>query len=144
MRYLLHAEQLQELSARQEYLYDITKLYFLPGPPEGSYIPLHPVGMIGPDILFITGHTDQVEKHLDEWINRIPEKTLVITSCFGNTFKRFAGKKILYVPPSKSICTIRKGAPFGFGFNISDVELDFYNAKGNIKERVRSAYTRLR
>lgn len=144
MRYLLHEKQLQELSARQEFLYDVAKLYFLPGPPEGSYTPLRPVGAIGPDMLFITGHTDQVKKHLDEWIDQIPEKTLVITSCFGNTFNRFAGKKILYVPPSRNICAIRKGTLFGFGFNISDVELDFYNAPGSIKERVRSVYTRLR
>ena len=57
MRYLLHQSQLNELNGRQAYLYDIFQLYFLPGKPEGSYIPLVPLGTKGPDVLFITGHT---------------------------------------------------------------------------------------
>lgn len=60
MRYLLHKSQAHELEARQEYLFDIFHLYFLPGKPEGSYIPLIPVGTKGLDVLFITGHTTYV------------------------------------------------------------------------------------
>ena len=50
MRYLLHKSQAHELKARQEYLFDIFYLYFLPGKSEGSYIPLIPVGTKGPDV----------------------------------------------------------------------------------------------
>src|SRR5699024_7591576 len=74
MRYLLHHSQLNELKARQAYLYDIFHMYFLPGKPEGSYIPLVPLGAKGPDVLFITGHTQQVHAYLNAYFNQIPER----------------------------------------------------------------------
>ena len=48
MRYLLHKSQAHELKARQEYLFDIFHLYFLPGKPEESY------GFASPAVLVIT------------------------------------------------------------------------------------------
>ena len=124
MRYLLHNTQLHELAGRQEYLYDIFQMYFLPGQPEGSYIPLMPIGTSDPDILFITGHSNTVWNHLPAWIDQIPEKTIVITSCLGYTFGHFSRKKGMY-------------------FSISDAELNFYNATGDIWTRVQHAYVRL-
>ncbi len=144
MRYLLHKKQLSELAARQEYLYDIFRLYFLPGKPEGSYIPLIPVGTAQIDLLFITGHVYEVREYLDAHIDQIPEKGIVITSCFGHIFLRYASKKEIYVPNLNSdLCRIRNGKPYGFDFNISDAELDFYNAHGNVMERIPKTYRRL-
>lgn len=141
MRYLLNKKQLPELVARQEYLYDIFRLYFLPGKPEGSYIPLIPVGTPPIDLLFITGHVYEVREYLDAYISDIPEKGIVITSCFGYTFLRHASKKEIYVPISTSnLCHIRNGQPYGFNFNISDAELDFYNAQGDVMERILKTY----
>lgn len=140
MRYLLDTEQSYELSARQQYLYDVSKLYYLPGPPEGSFIPMIPFGSAGPDIVFITGHYDRVRDFLRQWINRIPEKTLVITSCFGFSFTQFAQMKNVYVPRAMILCSVRKGSLYGFDFDISDAELDFYNTQGSIEDRIRSAY----
>jgi len=94
MRYLLHNTQPHELAGRQEYLYDIFQMYFLPGQPEGSYIPLMPMGTSDPDILFIAGHANTVWNHLSARIDQIPEKTIVITSCLGYTFGRFTEKRI--------------------------------------------------
>ena len=144
MRYLLDSEQASELSARQRYLYDVTKLYYLPGAPEGSFIPMIPFGSTGPDIVFITGHCDRVKDYLKQWIDRIPEKTLVITSCLGYSFAQFALLKNVYVPRALIICSVRKGSLYGFDFDISDAELDFYNTQGNIEDRIRSAYKLLR
>lgn len=144
MRYLLHQNQIHELKGRQSYLYDIFRVYFLPGKPEGSYIPLIPLGIKGSDILFITGHVDQVHDHLTNHIKQIPEHCIVITSCMGRDFKKFSGKKEIFVPDIRQdYCLLRDGKPYGFEFDISDVELDFYNASGNIKERIQSAYHRL-
>lgn len=144
MRYLIHESQLKEMSARKDYLFDVFHLYFLPGTPEGNYTPFSPVGEKGPDILFITGHTDSVFTHLDKMIMEIPEKTIVITSCYGERFKKFSNKKNGYVPKSRDeLCCIRSGKPYGFDFNISDAELDFYNAHGDIYTRIKSAYTLL-
>lgn len=108
MRYLLHQSQLNELNGRQAYLYDIFQVYFLPGKPEGSYIPLVPLGIKGPDVLFITGHTHQVRDYLGGYINQIPEHCIVITSCMGHSFKKFAVKK-------KSMCLISTRITVFFG-----------------------------
>ena len=144
MRYLIHESQLYEARARCEYLYDIFHLYFLPGKPEGSYTPFVPVGSGVDDILFITGHTGSVHAYLRAYFNTIPEKDIVITSCMGLSFKQYASKKAIYVPDvSKKYCDIRDGQAYGFGFKISDAELDFYNTDGDIKTRIEKAYTRL-
>lgn len=141
MRYLLHESQRDELSARQKYLYDIFHMYFLPGTPEGGYIPLTPVGSSTLDILFITGHTNYVRDYLDAMIDHIPETCICITSCMGTSFRRFASKKELYVPNlHNDVCLLRDGNPYGFEFCISDAELDLYNETGEIMERIRKAY----
>ena len=144
MRYLIHESQLNEACARCEYLYDIFKLYFLPDKSEGSYTPFVPVGDIGDDVLFITGHTNYVHAYLGTYLSTIPEKEIVITSCMGHSFKKYAHRKTIYVPDiSKKYCDLRDGQAYGFGFKISDAELDFYNAHGDIKTRLEKSYTRL-
>ena len=144
MRYLIHKSQLHEAHARCEYLYDIFKLYFLPEKPEGSYTPFIPVGNSGEDILFITGHANYVHSYLGAYLNSIPEKKIVITSCMGQSFIKYANKKTIYVPDiRKKYCDIRDGHAYGFDFKISDAELDFYNAFGNVENRIEKAYTRL-
>lgn len=144
MRYLLHQNQISELKARQSYLFDIFHLYFLPSQPEGSYISLTPLGSGSPDMLFITGHTDQVLDYLNSHIRQVPEHCIVITSCMGRYFRNFAAQKEIYVPDiHNDFCLLRNGSNYGFGFYISDAELDFYNASGSIENRVRLAYDRL-
>ena len=141
MRYLLHKTQYAELTARQEYLYSAFKMYFLPGKPEGNYIPLSPVGSSGTDVLFVTGHTSQVQEYLNDEFDNIPEATIVITSCCGLTFKKYALNKIVYVPSTnKLLCVLRNGKPYGFDFKISDAELDFHNASGSVLERIKKSY----
>ena len=95
MRYLINKSQYSELCARQEYLYSAFKMYFLPGNPEENYIPLIPVGCAESDILFITGHTPQVLAYLSKKIDSIPEKNIVITSCCGLAFKKFASNFLI-------------------------------------------------
>lgn len=144
MRYLLHESQVNELVSRKIYLYDVFHIFFLPGHPEGRYIPLSPIGVKGPSILFITGHTNYVQEYLDSNIAEIPEKTIVITSCFGVSFKKYASKKTIFVPDGAgSLCLLRDGTPFGFNFDISDSELNLYNAPGEIMNRIKSAYKAL-
>lgn len=144
MRYLINKAQYSELKGRQIYLYDIFKLYFITGQLEGSYIPLIPVGTKGPDVLFIIGHTNWVIEYLSTYIEQISEHYIVITSCMGYSFKKFARTKEIYVPDiNRNFCPILNGKAYGFEFDITDVELNFYNASGSIEERIRSAYHHL-
>ena len=145
MRYLLHQSKSAELAARSSYLYDIFHLYFQALKPAHGFIPLQPVGHSEPDYLFITGHTDDVQHYLKKQILMIPEKAIIITSCIGSSFTQFTSVREIYVPNQKTpFCEIRDGQPFGFGFDISDPELDFYNAKGTISDKLNAAYVKLR
>lgn len=95
-------------------------------------------------MLFITGHTNQVHDYLSTYIKHIPEHCVVITSCMGRSFRKFAAKKEVYVPDiNQDYCLLRDGRAYGFEFHISDAELNFYNASGSIKERIQLAYDRL-
>ena len=87
MRYLLHQSQFKELHARQTYLYDIFHLYFVPTKSEGNFIVLVPLGRNYSNILFITGHTNFVWEYMLSHIHQLPERRVVITSCFGNIFR---------------------------------------------------------
>ena len=103
-----------------------------------------PVGTCSPDVIFITGHTGHVESYLRSAVRSIPEKTIVITSCMGQSFKKYAARKEIYVPDlKKPLCLLRDGRPYGFDFEISDAELDLYNSSGTITERIQTAYERL-
>ena len=98
MRYLLHKTQLTELQARQQYLYDVFRMFFLPGNQERNFVPLRPVGSYNLDVLFITGHTNYVEDFLRRSFESISENIIVITSCMGLSFQKYTSKKDIYVP----------------------------------------------
>ena len=144
MRYLLHESQWKEIHARQQYLFDVFRLYFLPNTLQAGFIPLKSVGKGYSDILFITGHTNYVEAYLGKMVTRIRENVIVITSCMGYSFKKYTKGKEIYVPdPKTPLCLLRDGQPYGFDFDISDAELDMYNSSGTIMERIQSAYKQL-
>lgn len=145
MRYLLHESQIQELSGRRDYLYDIFHLFFLPGTPEGGFVPLCPMGCDGPDILFIIGHADFVKEYLKDNMKHISEKIIVATTCLPNNLKRYCANKEIYVPNiSDGYCYIHKGKPYGFDFDPTDAELDMYNASGDIIMRIQAGYRLLK
>lgn len=145
MRYLIPKSQDAEIHGRQEYLYDIFHLFFLPHESNDDYIQLIPVGCIGPDLLFIIGHNDQVLIFLTNNIDSIQESSIVVTSCFAEKLIGISYKKKLYVPITEdSICRIRPGKPYGFDFDITDAELRLYNSSGTIIERVNKCYRLIR
>ena len=140
----MHKSQSQEIPGRRVYLYDIFHLYFLPREEQGSYIPLIPVGHVDLNILFITGHANQVFSYIDHYIDDIPEAVIVATTCFPQSLRKYTRKKAIFVPKiSSDLCYVHSGEPYGFSFDITDAELDFHNASGNILERLNAAYTKL-
>lgn len=144
MRYMVHESQRHEIPGRQIYLYDVFRLVFLPRKQEMNYIPLSPVGHVDLNILFITGHVNQVYSYINQYIDYIPEDIIVATTCFPQRLSKYKRKKTLYVPNTTSnLCFIHSGEPYGFSFDITDAELDFYNASGSIMERLQSAYSKL-
>lgn len=145
MRYLLHESQRQEISGRCEFLYDIFHLYFLPRTSEGSYIPLLPLGTYDLDILFITGHANHVEEYLNKYIKTIPETIIVATTCLPQNLKKYTSQKQIYVPDiDGQYCYYHDGKPYGFRFNPTDSELNFYNSTGDILSRIKNGYRLLK
>lgn len=145
MRYIIHKSQMNEISGRLLYLYDVFHLYFLPFITDKDYITCVPMGTNEPDVLFIIGHTRQSYDFLSENISNISEHCIVIVSCMGFCFTKFSKQKEIYVAaPNFNYCLLRNGNVFGFEFYISDAELDFYNASGSIKERIQAAFSRLK
>ncbi|WP_156065366.1 hypothetical protein [Faecalibacterium prausnitzii] len=95
-------------------------------------------------MLFITGHTNFVWEYMLSPIHQLPERRVVITSCFGNIFKKFSCDCEIYVPNfCQDLCQLRSGIPYGFQFDISDAELCFYNTPGTIEKRIHAAYKQL-
>lgn len=145
MRYLLPLEQRSELAGRQAYLLDIFHVYFVVNCVDCGFLTLVPFPFTDnyPDLLFITGHTDQVSRYLSGRARDILESSIVITSCFGWTFYRFSRDRRIYVPAEsryQPYCYLLDGSLFGFDFDISDAELSFYNSRGSLSERILSAY----
>lgn len=141
MRYLVPTHQESEIHGRQEYLYDVFHIYFLPHETIDDFIHLIPVGCIGPDLLFIVGHYDEVLTYLSNNIDCITESDIIITTCFAERFIEFCNKKRIYVPIIEgSICPIRPGNLYGFEFDITDAELNLYNTYGSITERIKNGY----
>ena len=144
MRYMVHESQAQEIHGRQLYLYDIFRLHFLPREKEGEYIPLSPIGHVDLDILFITGHANRVISYINRYINAIPEDIIVATTCFPQNLRQYKLKKTIFVPNmTSSFCYVHDGEPYGCSFDITDAELNFYNASGSIMERIQSSYVKL-
>ncbi len=144
MRYILPKSQQSEISARQDYLYDVFHLYFVLQSIEDGWITLLPFGDDEADIVFIIGHTSQVDKYLVEHIDTFTESVVVVTTCFPLSLIKFAQKKELYVPDiSDGECMLYEGEPFGFGFPISDAELNFYNTFGDVYTRIDAGYRKL-
>lgn len=103
-----------------------------------------PIGAKGPDILFITGHANLVENYLQSNIMKIPEKTIIATTCLPDKLKKFKHKKNIYVPDIDGMfCYIRNGKQYGFDFDPSDAELNMYNATGSIFQKIEAGYRRL-
>jgi len=135
VRYLLEKSQYQEIAARCEYLYDIFHLYFLPHNKVDGFIPLVPIGTVEPSILFIVGHQDT-----------LIENTIVIISCLTKSFQIFKyANKILYVSVTENdYYYTYSGSDYGFGFDITKSEINFYNSlQKDIFLRLSDAFQRL-
>lgn len=143
MRYLLAENQAHEISSRCEYLYDIFGLYFIPQNKINGFIPLVPIGTAEPSILFIIGHQNQVMRFLKLNIKQINEETLVIVTCMASTFKPFQkfNKRMYFSTSNKNLSYRYNGHDYGFDFDLTESELDFYNSpKRDIWERLNDSF----
>lgn len=127
--------------ARMEYLFDIFKIYTLSKEDE-NFIILEGFPFAFVDVLFIVGHDKLVYEYLEKNFDSIPESNIVVITCNPILFKMFKGKgKTIFVSKNKNGLTrIYDGKKWGFEFDITDSELDFYNSKDtDIMEKLRTS-----
>ena len=131
MKYLVAETQAYEIPGRLEYLYDIFHLYFMPQNTIDGFIPLTPLGVAEPSILFVVGHYDQIAKYLDQNNDQIKEKTIVFITCYANHLKTYKKNKATWFTSfsKDEISYCYAGDKYGFGFAITESELNFYNSR---------------
>ena len=141
MRYILLKKTLsfEEIRSRQEYLYDVFKIYTIPFYYE-NYIELRSVPKNYCDIVFINGHNNQVYSFLK---NEEPtEKDIILITCYQGLVAtlNFPGKCIYF---SNTTTDKLNGKEYGFDFEITNSELDLYNCSYTlIKDKLDYSFER--
>ena len=146
MKYLVAESQAYEIPGRQEYLYDIFHLFFIPQNTIDGFIPLTPLGVAEPSILFLVGHYDQIAKYLAHNADQIEEKTIVFITCYANYLKIYKKNKVKWFTSfsKNEISYCYAGDNYGFGFEITESELNFYNSKEtDILKRIKENFKAL-
>ncbi len=132
MRYFLRYNNRAETFSRKKYLEKIFNLWFIEKEIIGNFIVFESFPLTTEsDICIIYGHNFEVEELLKNHRKSIPEKNIFIISCRTKNPKDFSiPNKIVYIAPQedKKGVRLRNGAEYEFDFDISDVELNLFNA----------------
>ena len=130
MRYFIQSNNVGDVLARRAYIEEVTHLYFFQQHNVvQDYIVLQSFPLTTlPDICLIYGHNYSVAKLLED--EEIYEKNIFIISCLKWLGKHLTvkGKNIYIAPQKDSLVNLRFGEAYGFGFEISDAELNVYNS----------------
>lgn len=141
MKYLFMKSEEDTKKSRMEYLFDVFNIYTLSKEDE-NFIILEGFPFNYIDVFFIIGHEKLVYEYLKKNFEYIEERNIVIITCNPGLFKKFMGKgKNIFVSKNKyGITQTYEGGKWGFEFDISDSELDFYNSKNtNIMQKLRTS-----
>ena len=148
IRYVMPRTMEREATARKAYLYDTFHLGFLERNGDPDYIELVSFPFVERRYLFLCGHNYQVADYLKRHRHDITEEIKVITSCTPQKiFRCLPWLKNVYFCKTnwRGDAIPRYGAAFGFDFDITDSELDLYNAEGHdLLERIRSSYKKMK
>jgi len=125
MRYIILKNNitLNEIRSRQEYLYDVFKLYTIPIYFE-NYIVLKSIPETKASVIFIRGHNNDVYNFLKSY--KPKERIIVLITCYIGliTKIRFYNKQVFFTKP---ITDRFNGNEYGFNFGITNAEIDLYN-----------------
>lgn len=142
MRYVIlkNKVDIEEICSRQEYLYDVFKVYTIPLYKNGIVeLKSFPENLF--DVLFIFGHNNQVFSYLNT--NEPSEENIVLITCYTGPITKFnmSDKKIFY---TNNITYKLDGKKYGFEYEITDAELNLYNCKNDsLEEKLESCFERV-
>ena len=147
MRYFLCCNNVKEIEARIVYLQDIFKLYFTCCGKIGKFHVLEPIGNIVLPVAFVVGHDKDVNQFLKENLDYIYEESIVLVSCNIHkiTNLKKTKKRVYYSKDIAGISYTYDGKLYGFDFDITESELDFYNYNTpDIYERLESNFKKMK
>lgn len=142
MRYILLRKKItfEEIRSRQEYLYDVFKIYTIPFFFD-NYIELRSIPENYGNVVFINGHNNQVYSFL---MNEEPkEHDIVMITCYQRLVKKikFPNKDMFFTDTTTDKLN---GKEYGFDFEITNSELDLYNCSyTSVKDKINYSFERI-
>lgn len=148
MRFIIPTSKREERLARQKYLYDIFKVYFIENTKVEEYIELVSFPEKEYDYLLILGHNGFVERYLSNHESEISEMNIVILSCeIDSTYiENLLSEKNVFISKethNDGEITCYEGKPYGFSFEITDTELNLFNSKGSVSQRIAETFIKV-
>lgn len=147
MKYFLGKSNKDSLLARQAFLYDVFKLWFIPYD-HGDYLELTSMPTTAIDVCFIIGHISEVNSILVN--NTINEDNIVLVTCDFHLSINHLENKNIFLPLTNAgnrFCHYVNGQDYGFDFNITQSEIVLYNySKYNLSplEMIEKSFNKLR
>ena len=148
MRYLLSSENQNEVKLRQEFLYDVFKIWFIRTSETDNFITLQAFPFnYEKDIIVLYGHNEDVKEYLYSHRTEINEQNVFIISCSLSDNRNFvlSDKRTYLSLNTKSFALLLNGKEYGFDFDITECELNLYNSPLlQPINKLKSSFTRIK
>lgn len=144
MRYVILNNKIskEEIKSRKKYIENVSNLYFILNKIDGG-IEFNSIPPLSIDCLFIVGHNMHVHNYLNN--NNIPEKNIVIVSCYFPINKKQLKENKVFVSHDEDGKTdFFDGTDWNLNFNVSKEELKLINSSGSFMERVKKYFRRVK
>ena len=142
MRYIILKGNVspEEIKARQEYLYDIFKIYTLPFYRK-NYVELKSLPEYYGNVIFVNGHNNRVYQFL---LNETPnEYNIVLITCYCGSVRKtnFKDKAMFF---TDTITDRLNGEEYGFNFEITNSEINLYNCPySSVEDKIKYSFERI-
>lgn len=145
MTYIIPLENREELKGRLEYLYDVFNLYFTVKKIQDKYFYLESIPKNSLDCFFMKDHNYKVYEFLEKKWKKIKEKRIFLITCdFDGSNLKVRRKKVYIVKNKSSLQHEYNGEDYGMKFKITEFELNLFNSKKSIEERLKDFFVDIR
>ncbi|MCR5836912.1 MAG: hypothetical protein K6G88_10440 [Lachnospiraceae bacterium] len=132
---------------RIRYFQIATNLCMVISKKEDDYTEISSIPINCENICFIIGHRFEIDNYLEK--EQILEKNIVFVTCLMGNRRRISqikGKNIYISSQLGEYTYLLEGKQFGFGFDLTKSELQFYNTrrKYDIKQRIELFFTKVK
>ncbi len=135
----------EDCKARIEYISEVTGLYFIEDVSftNSGYKVFNSIPLLESNIIVIVGHNFRVLAFLKEFKDDIYESNVVLVSCYLKKMRDLIEyDKNVYISHQTVTNSTETlvGTDYGFDFNPTCSELDLYNSKGDLLQRIEFSF----